>query len=396
MNLKGMSALGGLGQGVVQGVSLANTFDAMKARDAAGKAAALEAQQKAEEVKWGNTLVPISAGMAGESAEERKTFKSQFGAEYIRENPDGTMMAPRKYVNEYSKNFKDRPDWQQNRLDAKVTKFGMDVANAQTVVSNLQKKVDEGTMDASDPKFIKAKTILDRATAARANAVDTKDGISRAEKEKEYAAGVQYMVGTWGSEEAVRDAMPNLDEMIKKAEETGSFEMLYNTMKPVFQKAQDGETMLKDAGVTETGEKVFRKKDDFFTVVGGELTPYKGETFSSKPGGAITVAEKQTRAQSFISNFGSASDRLFEITPKMRLPRLKGWLQVRGVEEKLGNFTTGELDQIEQTIMSGLITDQRIQDNIKFLRSSGATVKEIVTLTQEEQNKIDRERQGGQ
>ncbi|MDO9535092.1 MAG: hypothetical protein Q7J85_07110 [Bacillota bacterium] len=100
----------------------------------------------------------------------------------------------------------------------------------------------------------------------------------------------------------------------------------------------------------------------------------------------ITIAQKETRAQNFIKNYGPTVDkfdRIIEIKPEQRLPRLKGWFRTRELEKKRGYFTREELNQIEQTIMTGLRIEPKIQQNINLSRDQGATEEQIRTLLEE-------------
>jgi len=97
----------------------------------------------------------------------------------------------------------------------------------------------------------------------------------------------------------------------------------------------------------------------------------------------ITPSVKESRAEHFIKNYGPTRnkfDQIIEINPKQRVPRLSGWLKTREIEAKNNTFSTDELNQIEQSIMTGLNIEPKIQDTIRVLRQQGATEKELQIL----------------
>jgi len=133
------------------------------------------------------------------------------------------------------------------------------------------------------------------------------------------------------------------------------------------------ENLRKDIGVTET--ELYKKK----------TAEKKAETQKDKEA-QVSVSAKETRSQNFIKNYGPTRDkfdRIIEIRPEQRIPRLAGWFRTRELEEKKGMFNTNELNQIEQSIMTGLRMSPEIQDSVILLRNQGATVAELRELMKE-------------
>jgi len=97
----------------------------------------------------------------------------------------------------------------------------------------------------------------------------------------------------------------------------------------------------------------------------------------------ISVAQKETRKQNFIKNYGATKnkfDQIIEIRPKQRIHRLSGWFRTRELEKKTNYYTESELDQVEQAILTGLRVDPAVQNSISFAREQGATEEELRNL----------------
>ena len=171
-----------------------------------------------------------------------------------------------------------------------------------------------------------------------------------------------------GVEQAFIERLPKLFEFMKN---TGEFE-------------QEKTLPIGARGVLiSRGGKIARGEGGEPTIYGAPPEKEVGEKAGVKE---ITIAQKETRAQNFIKNYGPSKDRfdrIIEITPERRLPRLSGWFRTRGLEKKKGYFSDDELNQIEQSIMTGLRIKPGVQQTINLARKNGATEKELKILLQE-------------
>lgn len=128
-----------------------------------------------------------------------------------------------------------------------------------------------------------------------------------------------------------------------------------------------------------------RTDQEFFVEDPEGYAAYKEAGRKAEEGKGITIAQKETRAQNFIKNYGATRnkfDQIIEIRPAQRIPRLNGWLRTRALEKKKGYFSDDELNQIEQTIMTDLRVEPKVQQTINLARDNGATEEEIKLMLQ--------------